>query len=90
MADQNKMILVKQERTMVWVRLLPWAVRTTNSEQTFCIHYTPLELFRGGRFAWVFKTTFPEDYKRGDWLEHKQDFANWTRANLKQVFVNTS
>ena len=78
---------MKQERTKGWVRLLPWAVLTMNSQGSSSTGYTPHELFHGGRPVWFFKTPFPEDYKSpvGDWLEHRQDLANLARANLKHV-----
>ena len=85
--EQNLRILMKQERTKDWVRLLPWAVLTMNSQESSSTGYTPHELFHGGRPAWFLKTPFPEDYKSpvGDWLEHRQDLANLARANLKHV-----
>ena len=85
--EQNLRILMKQERTKDWVRLLPWAVLTMNSEESSPTGYTPHELFHGGLPAWFFKTFFAEDYKSpvGDWLEHRQDLANLARANLKHV-----
>ena len=85
--EQNLRILMKQERTKDWVRLLPWAVLTMNSQESSSTGYTPHELFHGGRPAWFFKNPFPEDYKSpvGDWLEHRQDLANRARANLKRV-----
>ena len=78
---------MKQERTKDWVRLLPWAVLTTNSQESSPTGYTPHELFHGGRPAWFFETPFPEDYESpvGDWLEHWQGLANGVRANLKRV-----
>ena len=85
--EQNLRILMKQERTKDWVRLLPWAVLTMNSQESCSTGSSPHELFHGGRPAWFFKTPFPEDYKSlvGDWLEHRQDLANLARANLKHV-----
>ena len=85
--EQNLRILMKQERTKDWVRLLPWAVLTMNSQESSSTAYTPHELFHVGRPAWFFKTPFPEDYKSpvGDWLEHRQDLANLARANLKHI-----
>ena len=78
---------MKQERTKDWVRLLPWAVLTMNSQESSSTGYTPHELFHWGLSAWFFKTPSPEDYKSpvGDWLEHTQDLANPARANLKHV-----
>ena len=85
--EQNLRVLMKQERTKCWVRLLPWAVVTMNSQENSSTGYTPEELFHGGRPEWFFRTPFPEDYKSavGDWLEHRQDLANLARANLKHV-----
>ena len=85
--EQNQRILMKQERTKDWVRLLPWAVIAMNSQECSSTGSTPHELFHGGRPAWLFKTPFPEDYKSpvGDWLGHKQDLANLPRANLKHL-----
>ena len=58
-----------------------------NSQESSSTGYTSHEPFHGGRPAWFFKTTFPDDYKNpvGDWLEHRQDLANLARANLKDV-----
>ena len=84
---QNLRILMKQERTKGWVRLLPWAVITMNSQESSSTGYTPHELFHGGRPAWSFRTPLPEDYKSpvGDCLEHRQNLANLARANLKHL-----
>ena len=78
---------MKQERTKDWIRLLPWAVLTMNSQVISSTGDTPYELFHGGRPAWFFKTPFPEDYKSpvGDLLGHRQDLAILARANLKHV-----
>ena len=85
--QQNLRTLMKQELTKYWVRMLPWAVLTMNSEDSFSTRYTPHELFHGGRPVWLFKTAFPEDYKSpvGDWLKQRRDLANLARANLKHV-----
>ena len=85
--EQNLRILMNQERTKDWVRLLPWAVLAMNSQESSSTGYTPHELFHGGRPPWFFETPFPGDYKSpvGDWLEHRQDLANRARANLKRV-----
>ena len=76
--EHNSRILMKQERTKDWVRLVPWAVLTMNSRRSSSTGFTAQELFHGGRPAWFFKTPFPEDFKSpvGDWLEHKQSLAN--------------
>ena len=78
---------MKQERIKDWIRLLPWAVPSMNSQESSSTGYTPHELFHGGRLAWFFKTPFPEDYKSPvlDWLEHTQDRADSARASQKQV-----
>ena len=85
--EQNLRILMKQVRTKDWVRLLPCAVLTMNSQESSSTGYTPPELFHWGRPAWFFKTRFPEDYKShvGDWLEHRQDLVKLARANLKHL-----
>ena len=46
--EQNLRILMKQERTKDWVRLVPWAVLTMNSQQSSSTGFTPYELFHGG------------------------------------------
>ena len=76
--EQNLRILMKQERTNDWIRLVPWAVLTMDSQRSSSTGFTPHELFHGGRPAWFFKTPPPEDFKRpvGDWLEHKQSMTN--------------
>ena len=61
--EQNLRILMKQERTKDWVRLVPWAVLTMNSQRSSSTGSTPHELFHGGRPAWFFKAPFPEDFK---------------------------
>ena len=85
--EQNLRILMKQERTKDWVRLVPWAVLTMNSQRSSSTGFTPDELFHGGRPAWFFKTPFPEDFKSpvGDWLEHKQSMANQAGTNLRHI-----
>ena len=49
--EQNLRNLRKQELTKDWVRLLPWAVLTMNSEESSSTGHTPHELFHGGRPA---------------------------------------
>ena len=85
--EQNLRFLIKQERTTDWVRLVPWAVLTMNSERSSSTGLTPQELFHGGRPAWFFKTSFPQDFQSpvGDWLEHKQSMANQAGTNLKHI-----
>ena len=82
--EQNLRILMKQECTKDWVRLVPWAVLTMNSQRSSSTGFIPHELFHGGRPAWFFKTPFPEDFESpvGDWLEHKQSLANQAGTNL--------
>ena len=85
--EQNLRILIKQERTKDWVRLVPWAVLTMNSQWSSSTGFTLHELFHGGRPAWFFKTPFPEDFKGPvrDWLEHKQSMANQAGTNLRHI-----
>ena len=85
--EQKLMILMKQERTKDWVRLLSPAVLTMNSQKSSSTGYNLHELFHGGRPAWFSKMPFPEAYKSpvGDWLEHRQDLATQAGANLKHV-----
>ena len=45
--EQNLRVLMKQERTKDWVRLLPWAVITMNSQRSSSTGFTPKELFMG-------------------------------------------
>ena len=47
--EQSLRVVMQQERTKCWVRLLPWAVLTMNSQERSSSGYTPQELFRGGR-----------------------------------------
>ena len=85
--EQNLRILMKKERTKDWIRLVPRAVLTMNSQRSSSTGFTPHELFHGGRSAWLFKTAFPEDIKSpvGDWLEHKQSMANQAGTNLRHI-----
>ena len=85
--EQNLRIQMKQERTKDWVRLVPWAVLTMNSQRSSSTGFTPHQLFHGGRPAWFFKTPFPEDFKSpvGDWLEHKQSLANQAGTKLRHI-----
>ena len=78
---------VKRERTKDWIRVVPWAVLTMNSQRSSSTGVTPGELFYGGRPAWFFKTTFPENFKSPveDWLEHKQSMANQAGTNLRHI-----
>ena len=85
--EQNLRILMKQEHTKDWVRLVPSAVLTMNPQRSSSTGFIPHELFHGGRPAWFFKTAFPEDFKSpvGDWLEHKQSLANQAGTNLRHI-----
>ena len=85
--EQNLRILMKQERTKDWVRLVPWTVLTMNSQRSSSTGFTPHELFHGGRPAWFFKAPFPEDFKSPvrDWLEHKNSPANQAGTNLRHI-----
>ena len=85
--EQNLRILMTQERTKDWVRLVPWAVLTMNSQRSSSTGFTPHELFHGGRPAWFFKTPFPEDFKSPveNWLEHKHSMANQAGTNLRHI-----
>ena len=87
LVEQNLRILMKQDRTKDWVRLVTWAVLTMNSQRSSSTGFTPHELFNGGRPAWSFKTPFPEDFKSPvrDWLEHKQSLANQAGTNLRHI-----
>ena len=87
MVEQNLRILMKQECTKDWVRLVPWAVLTMNSQRGPSTGFTPHELFHGGRPAWFFKTPFLEDFKSpvGDLLEQKQSMANQAGTNLRNI-----
>ena len=82
--EQNLRILMKQERTKDWVRLVPWAVLTMNSQRSSSTGLGPEELFHGGQPAWFFKTPFPES-PVWDWLEHKQSMANQAATNLRHI-----
>ena len=42
---QNLRILMKQERIKHWVRLVPWAVLTMNSQRSSSTGFTPQEMF---------------------------------------------
>ena len=85
--EQNLRFLMKKERTKDWVRLVPWAVLTMNSQRSSSTGFTYHELFHGGRPAWFLKTPLPEDFKSpvGDWLEHKRSMANQAGTNLRHI-----
>ena len=85
--EQNLTILMKQEHTKDWVRLVPWAVLTMNSQRSSSTGFTPHELFDGGRPAWFFKTPVPEDFKNpfGDWMGHEQSMASQAGTNLRHI-----
>ena len=78
---------MKQEPTKDWVRLVPWAVLTMNSQRSSSTGFTPQELFHGGGPAWFFRNPFPDDFKSpvGDWLEHKQSIANQAGTKLRHI-----
>ena len=46
--EPNLRILMKQEDSKDWVRLLPWAVLTMNSQRSSSTGFTPHKLFRVG------------------------------------------
>ena len=85
--EQNRGILMKQQCTKDWVRLLPWGVLVMRYQESSPTGYTPHELFNRGGPASSFKTPFPEDHNSPveHWLEHKQDLANIARATLIHV-----
>ena len=58
-----------------------------NSQRCSSTGFTAHKLFHGGRLTWFFNTPFLEDFKSpvGDWLEHKQSFANQAEASLRHV-----
>ena len=80
---------MKEERTKDWVRLVPWAVLTMNSQRSSSTGFSPHELIHGGRPTWFFKTPFLEDFKSpvADLLEHKQSMANQARTNLRHILT---
>ena len=43
--EQNLRILMRQERTKDWVRLVPWEVLTMNSQRSSSTHFTPTSCF---------------------------------------------
>ena len=53
--EQHLRILMKQERTKDWGRLVPWAVLTMNSQRSSSTGFTPHELFHAGRPARFFQ-----------------------------------
>ena len=61
--EQNLRNLMQQERTEDWVRLVPGAVLTMNSQGSSSTGFTPHKLVHAGRPAWFFKTPFLEDFK---------------------------
>ena len=85
--EQNLRILMKQEHIKDWVRLVPCAMPTMNSQRNSSTGFTPHELFHGGRPALFFKGPFPEDFKRPvtDWLDHKQSMVNQAGTNLRHI-----
>ena len=87
MLQQNLRVLMKQEHTKDWLRLVPCPVLTMNSQRNSSTGFTLHELLHGRRPAWFFKTPFPEDFKSpvGDWPEHKQSMANQAGLNLRLI-----
>ena len=85
--EHNLGMLMKQGRTKDWIRLLPWAVLTMDSQRSSSTGFTPHKLFHGGQPAWFCNTHFPEDFKSlvADLLEHKQSMANQAGTNLRHV-----
>ena len=85
--EQNLRILMKQEGTKDWVRLLPWVVLTMNSQRSSSTGFTPHELFNGGQPAWFLSTPFLEGFKSPveDLLEHKQSMAKQPGTNLRAI-----
>ena len=85
--EQNLRILMKQERTGDWVRLLPWAVLTMNLQRSSSKVFPPHKLFHGGWSAWFFNALLREDFKSpfGDWSEHRQSLADQAKINLRHV-----
>ena len=57
--EQNLRILMKQERTKEWSRLLPWAIRTMNAQQISPTGYILHRSFPGGRAASFFQKPLP-------------------------------
>ena len=41
LVEQNVRIMMKQEHTKDWVRLVPWAVLTMNSQRSYSTVFTP-------------------------------------------------
>ena len=82
MVEQNLRVLMKQERTKDWMRILPSAVLTMNSQRSWSTVFSRPKVFHGGWPAWFFNTPFPEDLKSPvrDWLEQKQPWL--TRPEL--------
>ena len=65
--EQNMRILMKQERTRGWVRLLPFGLLTMNSQRSSSTGFSPHELFHGGRPPWLFNTPLCVDIKSPVW-----------------------
>ena len=85
--EHNLRILMTEERTKDWVRLLLWAVLTLNSHRSLSTGFSSHKLCHGGQIAWFLNTTCPDYFKSpiGDWLEHKQSLANQAKTNLGHV-----
>ena len=67
MVEQNLRILMKQERTKGWVRLLPFGLLTMNSQRSPSTGFSPHELSYGERPPWLLNTHFSEDFKSPVW-----------------------
>ena len=56
--EQNLRILMKQERTKDWVRLVSWAVLTINSQRSSSAGFTPTSCFMAEDLLASSKTPF--------------------------------
>ena len=56
--EQNLRVVIKQQCAKDWVRMLPSAVLTMNSQRSSSTGFTPHVLFQGGCLAWFFKLPF--------------------------------
>ena len=85
--EENLRILMKQERTKDWVRLLPWAVLTMNPQRSSSTGFGAPRAVSWGTTCLVLQNPFREDFKSpvGDGLEHKQSMANQAGTNLRHI-----
>ena len=85
--EQKLGILMKQERTKDWVRLVPWAVLTMNSQRSSSRVSPPTNCSMEDDLLGSSKPLFPEDFKSPvrDWLVHKQSLANQAGTNLRHI-----